>query len=86
MFLDWPGLGHVPPRADVNGFEDMARLVLKSARPGPVDLIAQSMGGVGAMMAVLAGAGCVRLIVLAATSAGIDFTPAEFCGRRVLDL
>jgi pimeloyl-ACP methyl ester carboxylesterase len=75
VFLDWPGLGHVPPRADVNELEDMARLVLERAGPGPVDLVAQSMGGVAAMMAVLARPECVRRVVLAATSAGIDLAP-----------
>src|SRR2546425_12735012 len=47
-FLDWPGLGDVPPSPDVNGFEDLVRLTLRVI-DGPVDLVAQSMGGVVAL-------------------------------------
>jgi pimeloyl-ACP methyl ester carboxylesterase len=74
-FVDWPGLGRVPPRPDVNGLADLARLVLDRTGVGPVDLVAQSMGGVVAMMVVLARPERVRRIVLSATSAGIDITP-----------
>ena len=45
------------------------------AGAGPVDLVAQSMGGVVAMMVALARPERVRRIVLTATSAGIDITP-----------
>lgn len=74
-FLDWPGLGRIPSRPDVAGLADLARLVLERAGAGPVDLVAQSMGGVVAMMASLARPGLVRRLVLTATSAGIDITP-----------
>ena len=74
-FLDWPGLGHVPSRPDVNGLADLARLVLDRSGAGPVDLVAQSMGGVVAMMVTLARPERVRRIVLSATSAGIDIAP-----------
>ena len=74
-FFDWPGLGHVPPRSDVNGLGDLARLVLERVEPGPVDLVAQSMGGVVAMLVALARPEPVRRVVLTATSAGIDITP-----------
>jgi pimeloyl-ACP methyl ester carboxylesterase len=73
--LDWPGLGHVPARPGIGGLIDLARLVRDRARAGPVDLVAQSMGGVVAMMVVLAHAGLVRRLVLTATSAGIDVAP-----------
>jgi pimeloyl-ACP methyl ester carboxylesterase len=76
-FLDWPGLGRIPPRPDVAGLDDLARLVLDRAGPGPVDLVAQSMGGVVAMMVALANPQRVRRIVLTATSAGIDITAFE---------
>jgi pimeloyl-ACP methyl ester carboxylesterase len=74
-FFDWPGLGRVLSRPDVASLADLARLVLDRAGPGPVDLVAQSMGGVVAMMALLARPACVRRLVLTATSAGIDITP-----------
>ena len=74
-FFDWPGLGRIPPRADVAGLADLARVVLERAGEGPVDLVAQSMGGVVAMLVALARPERVRRIVLTATSAGIDITP-----------
>jgi pimeloyl-ACP methyl ester carboxylesterase len=74
-FLDWPGLGRIPSCPDVTGLVDLARLVLERAGAGPVDLVAQSMGGVVAMMTVLARPECVRRLVLTATSAGIDIGP-----------
>ena len=76
-FFDWPGLGRVPPRPDVNSIDDLARLVLGRAADGPVDLVAQSMGGVVAMTVALLHPERVRRIVLTATSAGIDITPFE---------
>jgi pimeloyl-ACP methyl ester carboxylesterase len=74
-FVDWPGLGRVPSRPDVNGLADLARLVVDRTGVGPVELVAQSMGGVVAMMVVLARPERVRRIVLSATSAGIDIAP-----------
>jgi len=74
-FFDWPGLGRMPARGDVASLGDLAKLVLGRAGDGPVDLVAQSMGGVVAMLAVLARPALVRRIVLTATSAGIDITP-----------
>ena len=74
-FLDWPGLGRIPPRPDVAGLDDLARLVLDRAGAAPVDLVAQSMGGVVAMKVALAHPERVRRMVLTATSAGIDISP-----------
>src|SRR2546425_6029961 len=70
-FLDWPGLGDVPPSPDVNGFEDLVRLTLRVI-DGPVDLVAQSMGGVVALRVVLEHPELVRRLVLIATSGGVD--------------
>jgi pimeloyl-ACP methyl ester carboxylesterase len=74
-FFDWPGLGRIPGRADVAGLADLARLVVERADPGPVDLVAQSMGGVVAVMVALTRPDLVRRLVLTATSAGIDLAP-----------
>jgi pimeloyl-ACP methyl ester carboxylesterase len=74
-FFDWPGLGRIAPRADITSLADLATLVLARAGEGPVDLVAQSMGGVVAMLVALARPELVRRIVLTATSAGIDITP-----------
>lgn len=76
-FLDWPGLGRVPPRPDVGGLADLAWLVRGQAGAGPVDLVAQSTGGVVAMLVALAWPGLVRRMVLTATSGGIDLAPFE---------
>jgi pimeloyl-ACP methyl ester carboxylesterase len=74
-FFDWPGLGRIPARADVGSLDDLAGLVLDRAGDGPVDLVAQSMGGVVAMLVALARPTLVRRVVLTATSAGIDISP-----------
>lgn len=70
-FLDWPGLGDVPPVPDVNGFDDLVRLA-RSRIEAPVDVIAQSMGGVVALRLALDHPGLVRRLVLTATSGGVD--------------
>jgi pimeloyl-ACP methyl ester carboxylesterase len=55
----------------VNGFDDLVRLVLRGL-DHPVDLVAQSMGGVVALRAALAQPTLVRRLVLVATSGGLD--------------
>jgi pimeloyl-ACP methyl ester carboxylesterase len=70
-FFDWPGLGVIPPRPDVDGFDDLVRLVLE-ALDEPADLVAQSMGGVVALWAALERPRFVRRLVLVATSGGLD--------------
>lgn len=69
--LAWPGLGSVPARDDVRGFDDLVRLTLETM-DRPVDLVAQSMGGVAAIRAALARPDRVRRLVLTATSGGLD--------------
>jgi pimeloyl-ACP methyl ester carboxylesterase len=73
VLLDWPGLGDVPPDPRVQSFEDLANLVLASIDT-PVDLIAQSMGGVVAIQVALARPAAVRRLVLVATSGGVDLS------------
>lgn len=69
--LDWPGLGDVPPSADVDGFDDLVRLTV-GALDRPAHLVAQSMGGVVALRVALERPDRVRRLVLAATSGGVD--------------
>jgi len=69
--LDWPGLGDVPPSPDVDSFDDLVRLTL-GVIGGPVDLVAQSMGGVVALRIALEHPEVVRRLVLIATSGGVD--------------
>lgn len=72
VYLRWPGLGNQPPSSAVNGFDDLVRLVEERLGESPVDLVAQSMGGVVALSVALKHPSAVRRLVLAATSGGID--------------
>jgi poly(3-hydroxyoctanoate) depolymerase len=72
--LGWPGLGNQPPAPNINGWDDLYRIV-EQRIDGKVALVAQSMGGVLAMRAALAHPQSVSHLVLTATSGGIDFTP-----------
>jgi pimeloyl-ACP methyl ester carboxylesterase len=73
-YLDWPGLGNQPPSATVNGFDDLVARVEAQLGDEPVDLLAQSMGGVVALRVALNHPTKVRRLVLTATSGGIDMT------------
>src|SRR6185295_4160182 len=70
-FLAWPGFGGVPGDPGVRGIDDLVTRVVDSISE-PVDLPAQSMGGVIAMRAALQKPGLVKHLVLAATSGGLD--------------
>jgi pimeloyl-ACP methyl ester carboxylesterase len=70
ILLDWPGLGHVPPRPEIRGYDDLVTLAL-GYMDREVDLVAQSMGGVVAVLTVLARPEAVRRLVLTATSGGL---------------
>ncbi|MBI2218833.1 MAG: alpha/beta fold hydrolase [Candidatus Rokubacteria bacterium] len=71
VLLGWPGFGPNAGRADVQSLDDLYRLVV-DVIDRPVDLIAQSMGGVLAVRAALDLPALVCHLVLAATSGGID--------------
>ena len=71
MLLAWSGLGNVAPRDDVRGFTDLLRLTLETI-DRDVALMAQSMGGIVAVLATLDRPERVRRLVLAATSGGVD--------------
>ncbi|WP_114952480.1 alpha/beta fold hydrolase [Sphingosinicella terrae] len=68
--FSWPGLGVEPHRADVTGIDDLVDLVLARIE-SPVDLVAQSMGGLVALKVAIEAPGSVRRLVLAGTSGGI---------------
>lgn len=68
----WPGLGHNEPSPDVNGFDDLVRLVERSLPGDEVTLVAHSLGGAVAMAVALRHRQKVRSLVLTATSAGLD--------------
>jgi pimeloyl-ACP methyl ester carboxylesterase len=69
--LGWPGLGQQPHDPRITGIDDLVRLA--GARiDGPVDLVAQSMGGVVAVRVALDRPTAVRRLVLVATSGGVN--------------
>jgi len=68
--LAWPGLGNEPAHPGVNGIDDLVRLALRHMTE-PVDIVAQSMGGLVAIRLALAAPTRVNRLVLAATSGGV---------------
>jgi poly(3-hydroxyoctanoate) depolymerase len=70
-FVGWPGFGDIPPDPRVTGLDDLATRVAEQIE-GPVDILAQSMGGMVAVLATLQRPQAVRHLVLAVTSGGID--------------
>jgi pimeloyl-ACP methyl ester carboxylesterase len=72
-FVGWPGFGDTPPDPDVRSVDDLATGIAAQI-DGPVDLLAQSMGGIVAVLATLQRPQAVRHLVLAVTSGGIDVT------------
>ena len=70
-YFGWPGLGDQPHDPAIRSFDDLVRLV-EARIDGPVDLVAQSAGGVIAARLALARPDLVRRLVLTVTSAGID--------------
>ena len=70
-FLGWPGLGDKPHDPAIRGFDDLVGLA-RARITGPVNLVAQSMGGVVAARLALEMPDKVRRLVLAVTSGGVD--------------
>lgn len=48
VFFDWPGLGDEPARTDVGNIDDLVTIVLDRMNE-PVNIVAQSMGGLVAI-------------------------------------
>ena len=70
-YFGWPGLGNEPHDPAVKGIDDLVRMVAAKMN-GPVDLVAQSMGGIIAARLAIEQPHNVRRLVLTVTSAGID--------------
>jgi pimeloyl-ACP methyl ester carboxylesterase len=80
LFFGWPGLGDQPHEPGVEGIDDLIRLV-ENKIDSPVDLVAQSMGGVIAASIAITRPEIVRRLVLTVTSGGVDisaFHPADW--------
>lgn len=73
LFLGWPGFGDEPPDETIRSLQDLPAFVLRQF-DGPCDLVAQSMGGVVAMLIALGAQDRVHRLVLCATSGGIDMS------------
>jgi pimeloyl-ACP methyl ester carboxylesterase len=67
----WPGLGAQPHDPAIRGLDDLKALVTARMNE-PVDLVAQSMGGVIAARIALEHPELVRRLVLCVTSGGVD--------------
>jgi pimeloyl-ACP methyl ester carboxylesterase len=70
-FVAWPGFGGAPSEPGINGIDDLVARVV-TAISGPVDLLAQSMGGVIAIRIALQRPDLVKHLVLAVTSGGMN--------------
>jgi pimeloyl-ACP methyl ester carboxylesterase len=70
-YFGWPGLGHQPHDPAIKGIDDLVRMVA-AKMDGPVDLVAQSMGGVIAVRLAIELPQKVRRLVLTVTSGGVD--------------
>lgn len=71
VFFGWPGLGNQPHDPAIRNLDDLIAMVV-ARMSEPVDLIAQSMGGVVATRIALAHPRLVRRLVLSVTSGGVD--------------
>ena len=72
VYFGWPGLGEQAPDPAVNSWADLVAMVEAKLGDGPVDLLAQSMGGAIALQIALQHPKKIRRIVLSVTSGGID--------------
>lgn len=72
VLVDYPGAGRVPHSALVRSFDDLVTMTMMHM-DRPVDVVAQSMGGVVAVQAALQRPHAIRRLVLAATSGGVNF-------------
>lgn len=79
VVLGWPGFGDEPRDDSISNLSGLVSFVVKHIKE-PVDLVAQSMGGVVAMALALRHPELIRRIVLTGTSGGIDMS--QFGGEE----
>ncbi len=79
--LGWPGFGSVPANSSVQNIDDLVALVVDEIDQ-PTALIAQSMGGVVAILAALKRPELITHLVLAATSGGVDMSDLQVADWR----
>ena len=71
VHIGWPGFASTPADADIQGLDDLAARIVAQIQT-PTALIAQSMGGVIAVLAALEKPQLVTHLVLTVTSGGMD--------------
>ena len=74
VLVGWPGFADVPFDPSVKCLDDLVHVVDKHL-DRPSALVAQSMGGVVAILVALQSGANVQRLVLTATSGGIDMRP-----------
>jgi pimeloyl-ACP methyl ester carboxylesterase len=72
VLLAWPGFGDVPPDPSIGSLGALFAWMLRQLPPGPLHVVAQSMGGVLAARLAIEHPARVRALVLCATSGGVD--------------
>lgn len=72
--IGWPGFGPTPPEPGICSIHDLAAALL-SRLDRPSVVVAQSMGGVPALLAALARPERITHLVLAALSGGVELAP-----------
>ena len=73
VLVGWPGFGDIPHDPAVSKLTDLVDFVLNQVHD-PAYVVAQSMGGVVALLMALKQPKLVEKLVLAGTSGGIDMT------------
>ncbi|MDB5790435.1 MAG: alpha/beta hydrolase [Massilia sp.] len=76
VHVTWPGFGGVPAQPGIRGIDDLVSRLLADIDQ-PSALIAQSMGGVVAMLAVLRKPELITHLVLSVTSGGMDLAALD---------
>lgn len=76
VHVAWPGFNGVPRDRDIDSIDDLATMLLANIDQ-PSALVAQSMGGVVAILAALRKPECITHLVLSVTSGGMDLSPFD---------
>ncbi|WP_338762496.1 alpha/beta fold hydrolase [Massilia sp. METH4] len=76
VHVTWPGFSGIPPDPGIRGIEDLVERIVAGIDE-PSALIAQSMGGVVAVLAALRKPDLVTHLVLSVTSGGMDMAALD---------
>jgi pimeloyl-ACP methyl ester carboxylesterase len=72
VLIGWPGFAGEPADPKIGGLDDLYRWLLARLPPGPLAVVAQSMGGVLAARLAIEQPERVARLALVATSGGVD--------------